>query len=530
MKPAHIPLILLVTLLILPACRTGEPATINALSEQERQEGWELIFDGSSLEGWRGLNMEEVPESHWRVEDGLLVKVDRDDIPVGPDGERQPGIDLLFDRPLKNFELYFEWSVDPVANSGIKYNVTEWLSAEHGNPHSALGFEYQIIDDPEYPQISENPSWATSGLYELVNPSPDRHLNPPGEWNTGRIVLDGNRGEHWLNGQRVLSFDLGSAEMRSALQGSKWADIEDFGRRHREAYITLQDHGDRVQFRNIKLRELPGSGETVSVSAGSLPEISRAANGSETETAGPAIAGLLAAGSAEHERVDHSNSASNSNSDEQEEFVPIFNGRDLTGWVGDERFWSVENGMIVGETTTDQPAESNTFLIWEEQKPSDFELRFDYRFVIVDEQSYGNSGMQIRSERITGGGGHPYRVRGYQADFAISDWIPGILYEEQGRAILARRGQRVQIDSEGAVHTESFATEEELGEVITHTEWNSYHVEASGDTIRSSINDYLMHELIDHSPEASSEGVLAFQLHAGPPMRVEIRNVMLKLK
>ena len=477
MNPSHFLLTLLAPALILSSCSTGEPAATHVLTEAERQEGWELIFDGSSLDGWRGLNMEEVPESHWRIEREMLVKVDRDEIPPGPDGERQPGIDLLFDRPLQNFELYFEWNAEPVANSGIKYNVTEELSAEHGNPHSALGFEYQVLDDPEYPQIAENPSWATAGLYELVNPSPDRHLNPPGEWNSGRIVFDGNRGEHWLNGKKVLSYDLGSAEMKTALQESKWSHIDEFGKRHRESWITIQDHGDRVQFRNIKLRELPETSAAVS------PE---------------------------------------------GEFVRIFNGRDLTGWAGDGRFWSVEDGVLVGETTADQPAENNTFLIWEEREPSDFEVKFDYRFVLVDEQAYGNSGLQIRSERVSDRGEEQYSVRGYQADFAISDWIPGILYEEQERAILARRGQKVQIDENGTVDAENFASEAELGEVITHTEWNRYHIQATGDTVRSSINGHLMHELIDQSPQARSEGVLAFQLHAGPPMRVEIRNIELK--
>ena len=120
-------------------------------------------------------------------------------------------------------------------------------------------------------------------------------------------------------------------------------------------------------------------------------------------------------------------------------------------------------------------------------------------------------------------------MRGYQADFAISDWIPGIHYEEGGREILARRGERVLIDQNGERHPERFADEDELGAYITHTEWNSYQVEATGDTIRSSINGHLMHEVIDQSAEASQQGLIAFQLHSGPPMRVEIRNVRLRL-
>ncbi|MCC5908604.1 MAG: DUF1080 domain-containing protein [Balneolaceae bacterium] len=215
----------------------------------------------------------------------------------------------------------------------------------------------------------------------------------------------------------------------------------------------------------------------------------------------------------------------------ENDFESIFNGSDLTGWDGDPRFWRVEDGAIVGETSEDNPTEKNTFLIWEEGEPSNFEIRFQYRFGIVSADEYGNSGIQIRSERF-GDDEDPnlrYRVRGYQPDFAISDWIPGIMYEEQARGILARRGERVLIDADGESHTERFADEEELGESIEHTNWNDYQVYANGDTIRTYINGNLTHELIDQSPEASHEGILAFQIHSGPPMRIDVRNIELKM-
>ncbi|CAN5345472.1 DUF1080 domain-containing protein [soil metagenome] len=215
----------------------------------------------------------------------------------------------------------------------------------------------------------------------------------------------------------------------------------------------------------------------------------------------------------------------------ENEFVSIFNGQDLSGWVGDERIWSVENGAIIGETSEDNPTESNTFLIWDGGEPSDFELRFEYRFIIVSDDEYGNSGIQIRSEQFTDEDNPDliYRVRGYQPDFAISDWIPGIHYEEDGRGILARRGQSVLIDADGESQEERFAEEDELGEYINiHSDWNDYRVYANEDTIRTYINNQLMHELIDQSPEAQHEGILAFQVHSGPPMRVELRNVELK--
>lgn len=254
-----VPFLYVLVSLTLFSCNSSEmdpSAHPNTMTDQEVSGGWELIFDGETLQGWRGLNMQELPEEQWDVEDGMLKIVSRDSLPVGPDGDSLPGADLVFDRPLNNFEFSFEWKLSPVANSGIKYNVSEEVSAAHGNPHSALGFEYQILDDPEYPQLEDNPSWSTAGLYELVEPNSNTHLNPPGEWNSGRIIFDGNHGEHWLNGERVLTFELGSEEMDSALAASKWADISEFGTRHENAFIILQDHGDTVWYRNLKLREL----------------------------------------------------------------------------------------------------------------------------------------------------------------------------------------------------------------------------------------------------------------------------------
>ena len=219
------------------------------------------------------------------------------------------------------------------------------------------------------------------------------------------------------------------------------------------------------------------------------------------------------------------------------DYTRIFDGLTLNGWHGDPRYWSVENGAIVGETSTENSPEHNTFLIWEEGEPSDFSLRFTWRFVVVSSESYGNSGIQVRSERFAEPapgttdperGGEVFRVRGYQPDMAISDWIPGILFEEGKRGILARRGERVHIDAQGEPHTERFAEEHELGAHIKPTAWNNYLVHAHGDTIRSYINGHRMHELIDRAPEARRQGILAFQLHTGPPMRIEIKDVYIK--
>lgn len=222
---------------------------------------------------------------------------------------------------------------------------------------------------------------------------------------------------------------------------------------------------------------------------------------------------------------------SSANAEENASYTAIFNGENLDGWDGDPRLWSVQNGVIVGETSEENSIEENTFLIWEEGSPANFEARFEYRFVKAGDELTGNSGFQYRSERFTTDDKPDleYRLRGNQADFAVSDWIPGLHYEEKKRGILARRGQRVVIDSEGEKQEERFAEESELGQYITHDQWNQYYIYANGDTMRASINDHLMHEVIDHSGQNLESGVMGFQLHVGPPMRVEIRNVELKV-
>ncbi|MEX2396042.1 MAG: DUF1080 domain-containing protein, partial [Balneolales bacterium] len=211
-------------------------------------------------------------------------------------------------------------------------------------------------------------------------------------------------------------------------------------------------------------------------------------------------------------------------------FEPIFNGKDINNWDFDSRFWRVENGVIIGETSVDNPTEANTFLIWEGGEPADFEITFYYRLVVVSESGYGNSGIQIRSERFHSEDTPEllHRVRGIQPDISINGWT-GALYEEGGRGALARRGQRVVINEDGESKQERFAEIEDLAEDIAFTgEWNKYHIYAKDNTIQTWINGKLMHQVIDNAPDARQEGVLAFQLHAGDPMRVEFRNIELK--
>lgn len=199
-------------------------------------------------------------------------------------------------------------------------------------------------------------------------------------------------------------------------------------------------------------------------------------------------------------------------------FEAIFDGKTLNGWVGEPSLWRVEDGCIVGESTKDNPVKVNTFLTWE--GPADnFELKFRYKI----ESEWANSGMQIRSERFDG-----YRVRGYQADISNEDWITGICYEEGGRGILARRGQKLVLGDGEDKQVTQFADENELGKQIKMNDWNEYHIVAKGNQFVSTINGYKMHEVVDNSSIAKSSGVLAIQLHAGPPMKIRVTDIMLK--
>lgn len=222
------------------------------LTADERTAGWEQLFDGRTLRGWRGLGRDSIPSAHWVVVDGSIRKVPSGDVPVQPDGQPLEGGDIMTEATYRDFELSWEWKVAPGANSGIKYNVSEELSTSIPPGHAALGFEYQILDDDRH----EDAAIAThraGGLYDLIEPNADKRLNAVGEWNHSRIILRGNHGEHWLNGAKIVEYELGTARMDSLLAASKYSTIPSFGER-RDGHIVLQDHGDEVWFRNLSIR------------------------------------------------------------------------------------------------------------------------------------------------------------------------------------------------------------------------------------------------------------------------------------
>lgn len=232
-------------------------AAHNTLTEQERTEGWRLLFDGTSFNGWRGIGTDSIPAAHWTIEDGSIKKIPSGDVPVQADGQPTAGGDLMTTETFGDFELAFDWRVSEGGNSGIKYNVSEELSIANPPRSAALGFEYQILDDDRHPDANAgvDGNRKAAGLYDLIPAGDAKPINPPGEWNHGRIVFQGNHGEHWLNGEKVLEYDLGSARMDSLLAASKYAEIDGFADR-RDGHIVLQDHNDAVWFRNIKVRRI----------------------------------------------------------------------------------------------------------------------------------------------------------------------------------------------------------------------------------------------------------------------------------
>jgi hypothetical protein len=234
---------------------------INALTDQERADGWELLFDGETFAGWRGLGRDRIPEGHWTIEADSIRKVASGDVPTAADGQPLEGGDIMTLATYENFELAFEWKVAPGANSGIKYNVSEEMSTGSPPEHAALGYEYQILDDEKHPDARNGPNRTASALYDLMGPSEQKALRSVGEFNQARIVFRENHGEHWLNGKKVVDFDLDSDDFKARFEASKYQPIPGFADK-RKGHIVLQDHGDDVWFRNIKIRVLSVEGSS----------------------------------------------------------------------------------------------------------------------------------------------------------------------------------------------------------------------------------------------------------------------------
>jgi hypothetical protein len=212
--------------------------------------------------------------------------------------------------------------------------------------------------------------------------------------------------------------------------------------------------------------------------------------------------------------------------DDHAGFDSIFDGKTLNGWDGDPSLWRVENGTIVGESTEQNPVKQNTFLIWRGGEPKDFELKVEFRM------NSTNSGIQIRSVQLPPGPDiGKWVMKGYQADIDFANQFTGQIYEERGRGFLAMRGQTVYVPDNGRpkVIGNLQQSADELKAVIKTNDWNQVHIIARGNTIIQILNGAVTSIVVDDdSKNRVLSGLLGFQMHVGPPMKVEFRNIWLR--
>jgi hypothetical protein len=205
----------------------------------------------------------------------------------------------------------------------------------------------------------------------------------------------------------------------------------------------------------------------------------------------------------------------------QDEFKNLFDGKSLDGWKGDKMVWRVENNAIVGQTTAEHPIKSNTFLIYEKDQPSDFELVAEFKI-----SDGGNSGIQYRSSTVDS---IPFTLRGYQADIDGGNVYTGQNYEERGRGFLAKRGETAVLEKDQQPRITSIANADSLKSLIKSGDWNEIHIIVKGNRLRHFINGNLMSDVTDNDADLRKmKGLIGFQVHAGPPMKVEYRNIKIK--
>ena len=270
----------LMTVVLLPACQSKH----NVLTKEEKAAGWELLFDGKTLDGWRDYNGTGLT-APWVVEDGTLAAQGK--------GADEHGY-IVTDKQYENFELVFDWKISQGGNSGVLYHVVE--RPQYAVPY-VTGPEFQVIDNIGFPGKLEE--WQMAGAdYAMHVADPAKtQLKPVGQWNQSKIVFDNGHVEHWLNGEKIVEFEAWTDDWFKRKNSGKWENAPEYGLAHKGVF-SLQDHGDRSWYRNIKVRELPRK------------------TGKEVE---------------------------------------LFNGKDLNGWeVCGTELWYVRDGLLICESGPDK--------------------------------------------------------------------------------------------------------------------------------------------------------------------------------
>ena len=216
-------------------------AVLSLSSLAAQTDGFKPLFDGKTLSGWRGYKKPDSTETRWKVESGLVT------VPGTGEGDTKGQRDLITDATYDQFDLKWEWKIAQGGNSGLKYFVLE-------DQNSAIGHEYQMIDDERHADAKIGPHRQTAAFYDVLQAS-DRPMKPAGEWNSSEVIVKGTHVEHWLNGKRVLQYELDSPALRAAVAKSKFKDIARFGK-PQKGHLLIQDHGDQVWYRNVRIKPL----------------------------------------------------------------------------------------------------------------------------------------------------------------------------------------------------------------------------------------------------------------------------------
>lgn len=239
MKKTTLTLPLFCVLLLAPACG---PIPDNYITNTQLKLGWQPLFDGKTTNGWHTYGAKTV--RGWAVENGELVA-------LGQAGHEGSANDIVTDREFENFELELDWKISPTGNSGIFFNVVEDPALYPAV--YATGPEYQLIDDVGFPAKLEN--WQKTAANYAMHEAPKARPKPVGQYNHTRLVVNQGRVEHWLNGKKVVEYQLWTPEWETLVRTGKWKDYPGYGRAKR-GRIGLQDHGSKIWFKNIKIREL----------------------------------------------------------------------------------------------------------------------------------------------------------------------------------------------------------------------------------------------------------------------------------